>query len=97
MTWPGIHGSAFTTVVQPTSECIGRSRARLAQWSRRWPEVFRDMSAPWLSYLSAVERAYLAVWAEELTWMVDGGDETWAAELRVYLSCLDDPGSAGFP
>ena len=97
VTWPGIHGSAFTTVVQPTSECSGRSRARLGQWSRRWPEVFRDMSAPWLSYLSAVERAYLAVWAEELTWMVHGGDETWAAELRVYLSCLDDPGSAGFP
>jgi hypothetical protein len=54
------------------------------------------MSGLWLSYLSAVQRAYLAVWAEELTWMVDGGDETWAAELRAYLSCLDDPASAGF-
>jgi hypothetical protein len=27
--------------------------------------------------------------------MVDG-DQTWAAELRGYLSCLDDPGSADF-
>ena len=53
------------------------------------------MSGPWLSYLPAVERAYLAVWAEELSWMADS-DETWAAELRGYLSCLDDPGSADF-
>jgi len=57
--------------------------------------VFGDMSGPWLSYLSAVERAYLAVWAEELSWMVDS-DETWANELRSYLSGLDDPGSASF-
>jgi len=95
VTWPGIHGSAFAAVVQPTSECIGRSRTRLGDWSRRWPEVFGDMSGPWLSYLPAVECAYLAVWAEELSWMADS-DETWAAELRGYLSCLDDPGSAGF-
>lgn len=95
VTWPGIRGSAFTAVVQPTSECIGRSRTRLGDWSRRRPEVFGDMSGPWLSYLPAVERAYLAVWAEELSWMADS-DESWAAELRGYLSCLDDPGSAGF-
>lgn len=95
VTWPGIHGSTFTTVVQPRSECIERSRARLGDWSHRWPEVFGDMSEPWLSYLRAVERAYLAVWAEELSWMVDS-DRTWGAELRGYLSCLDDPGSADF-
>jgi len=95
VTWPGIRGSAFTAVAQPTNECIGRSRARLGDWSRRWPEVFGDMSGPWLSYLPAVERAYLAVWAGELSWMADS-DESWAAELRGYLSCLDDPGSAGF-
>jgi hypothetical protein len=95
VTWPGIHGAAFTAVVQPTSECIGRSRARLGDWSRRWPEVFGDMSGPWLSYLSTVEPAYLAVWAEELSWMA-GSDESWAAELRSYLSGLDEPGSAGF-
>jgi len=34
------------------------------------------------------------VWAEELGWM--DGEESWAAELRAYLSCLDDPASAGF-
>jgi hypothetical protein len=95
VTWPGIHGSAFTAVVQPRSGCIERSRARLGDWSRRWPEVFGDMSEPWLSYLRALERAYLAVWAEELSWM-DDSDQAWAAELRGYLSCLDDPGSAGF-
>ena len=94
VTWPGIHGSTFTTVVQPTRECIKRSRARLGDWSRRWPDVFADMSEPWLSYLGAVERAYLAVWAEEISWM--DGDESWAAELRSYLSGLDDPESAGF-
>jgi hypothetical protein len=93
--WPGVHDSGFTAVVQPRSECIERSRTRLGDWSRRWPDVFGDMSEPWLSFLSAVERAHLAVWAEELSWMVDS-DETWAAELRGYLSCLDDPGSAGF-
>jgi hypothetical protein len=96
VTWPGIPlCSSFTAVVQPRSECIERSRARLGDWSRRWPEVFGDMSEPWLSYLRAVERAYLAVWAEELSWMVDS-DQTWAAELCGYLSCLEDPGSADF-
>jgi hypothetical protein len=94
VTWPGIHGSTFTTVVQPTRDCIERSRARLGDWSRRWPDVFRDVSGLWLSYLPAVEHAYLAVWAEEISSME--GDESWAAELRGYLSCLDDPGSAGF-
>jgi hypothetical protein len=34
------------------------------------------------------------VWAEELSWM--DSEEKWAAELRAYLSCLDDPASAGF-
>lgn len=95
VTWPGIHSSTFTAVVQPASECIGRSRARLGDWSRRWPEVFGDMSGPWLSFLSTVERAYFAVWAEELSWMAES-DESWAAELRGYLSSLDEPGSAGF-
>ncbi len=94
VTWPGIHGSAFTAVVQPTGECIERSRTRLGERSRRWPDVFTDISGPWLSYLSAIQRAYLAVWAEELSWM--DGEENWAAELRAYLSGLDDPGSAGF-
>jgi hypothetical protein len=93
--WPGIHGSTFTAVVQPRSECIERSRARLGDWSRRWPDVFGDMSGPWLSYVDAVERVYLAVWAEELSWMVDS-DQAWAAELRGYLNYLDDPGSADF-
>lgn len=93
--WPGIHGSTFTAVVQPRSECIERSRARLGEWSRRCPDVFGDMSEPWLSYLRVVERPYLAVWAEELSWMADS-DQTWAAELRGYLSCLDDSGSAVF-
>ena len=69
VTWPGIRCSAFTAVAQPTGECIERSRARLERWSRRWPDVFTDMSGPWLSYLGAVQRAYLAVWAEELSWM----------------------------
>ena len=40
--------------------------SRLGDWSRRWPDVFGDMSGPWLSYLRAVERAYLAVWAAPL-------------------------------
>jgi hypothetical protein len=40
VTWPGIRGSSFTAVVQPRSECIERSGARLGDWSRRWPEVF---------------------------------------------------------
>ena len=95
VTWPGIEGPAFTGVVQPRGECIERSRTRLGDWSRRWPEVFDDMSGPWLSYLAGIERAYLAVWAEELSRMADNDGE-WAAELRGYLSSLDDPGSAGF-
>lgn len=94
VTWPGFEGFAFTAVVQPRDECIRRSRVRLEKWGRRWPEVFGGISELWLGYLSAVERAYLAVWAEEISAMVD--DETWAGELRSYLSCLDDPGSADF-
>lgn len=67
VTWPGSHGSTFTAVAQPRSECIERSRTRLGDWSRRWPDVFGDMSGPWLSYVHAVERAYLAVLAEQLS------------------------------
>ncbi len=95
VTWPGFEGSSFTSVTQPRDDCIRRSRDRLGKWRRQWPEVFGRMSEPWLSYLSAVERAYLAVWAEEISAMA-GGDEIWAGELRSYLNCLDDPGSACF-
>jgi hypothetical protein len=53
------------------------------------------MSEMWLGYVGAVEGAYLAVWAEEISGMT--GDEEWATNLRAYLSSLDDdPGSAGF-
>jgi hypothetical protein len=95
VTWPGFDGVAFTGLVQPRNDCIRRSRERVEKWGRQWPEVFGSMSEPWLSYLSAVERAYLAVWTEEISLMADN-DATWSGELRSYLSCLDDPGSANF-
>jgi hypothetical protein len=93
--WPGFGGSGFTAVVQPRDDCIRRSRDRVEGWRRRWPEVFGSISGLWLGYVSAVEAAYLAVWAEEISEMAQD-DETWAGELREYLSCLDDPESAGF-
>jgi hypothetical protein len=68
VTWPSIHdGSPYRSVIQPTSECTGRSRTRLEDWSRRRPQVFAGMSEPWLSYVCGVD-AYLAIWTEELTW-----------------------------
>lgn len=95
VSWPGVQDSfPFTTVVQPRGACLERSRSRLEDWSHRWPEVFQDMSEPWLGYIGAVENAYLAVWAEEMSAMT--GDAEWATHLRAYLSGLDDPGSAGF-
>jgi len=95
VTWPSIHdGSPYTAIIQPTSDCIVRSRSRLEDWSRRWPKVFADMSEPWLGYVGALDDAYLAVWAEEISSMT--GDEEWEVNLRAYLSGLDDPGSAGF-
>jgi hypothetical protein len=94
VTWPRVDYSVpVTTVVQPRSECIERSRTRLEDWSRRWPQVFGDMAELWLGYIGAVEGAYLAVWAVEMSGMT--GDEEWATSLRAYLSGLDDPGSAG--
>jgi hypothetical protein len=96
VSWPGIHdGTPYSAVIQPTSECAERSRTRLKDWSHRWPEVFGDISRLWLGYIGAVRDAYLAVWTEQLTWLV-GGDENWAADLRSYLSGLDDPESADF-
>lgn len=95
LTWPGIGGRGFTAVVQPRAGCVERSRARLGHWSRRWPAVFGEMHGPWLSYLAGLDCAYLAVWSEELSAMADS-DEAWAAELRGYLSCLDDTESASF-
>jgi hypothetical protein len=95
VTWPGTDdGPPFTTVAQTTSKCAERSRTRLEDWSRRWPNVFRDMSEPWLGYIGAVEKRFLAVWAEELSGMT--GDDQWAADLRAYLGGLDDPDSPGF-
>jgi hypothetical protein len=95
VTWPGGYtDTPFTTVIQPTGECIERSRSRLKDWSCRWPEVFADMSGPWLGFIGAVENAYLAIWAEELSAL--SGEQEWASDLRSYLRGLDDPGSAGF-
>src|SRR5260221_14372415 len=69
VTWPGIHdGSPYTTVVQPRSECIERSRTRLEDWSHRWPEVFGDMSKLWLGYVGGSGNAYRARWTEEPPW-----------------------------
>jgi len=95
VTWPGIHdGSPYAAVIQPTTECVKRSRTRLEDWSRRWPHVFGEISGLWLDYIGAVQDAYLAVWTEEMTW--GAGAESWAADLRGYLSGLDDPQSADF-
>lgn len=96
VTWPGIYdGTPYTALIQPAGECAERSRTRLTDWSRRWPDVFGDISGLWAGYIGAVREPYLAVWTEQLTWLA-GGDENWAAELRSYLNSLDNPGSAGF-
>jgi hypothetical protein len=95
VTWPGSSDSSpFTTVARIRSTCIERSRTRVDNWSRWWPDVFQDMSERWLGYIGAVEKPILAVWTEELSEMT--GDEQWADDLRAYLSGLDHPGSAGF-
>jgi hypothetical protein len=95
VTWPGIRdGSPYTAIVEPASECVGRSRTRLQDWSGRWPRVFADISETWLSYIGAVDDPYLAIWTEELSGMT--GDEEWAANLRGFLRGLDDPESTGF-
>ena len=86
VTWPGISGPAFTAVVQPRSGCIGRSRARLGEWSRRWPDMSGDMSEPWSSYVDAAERAYLAVWAEELSWMMDAPISAFSCRSQATTS-----------
>src|SRR5262245_17783475 len=99
VTWPSIHdGSPCMAVIQPTSECIERSRTRLEGWNRRWPQVFAGISEPWLGYVGAVQDTYLAIWAEELTWFYreEEREGRWAAELRADLRCLDDPESAEF-
>lgn len=60
VTWPGIHdGSPFTALIQPRGECVERSRTRLKDWSHRWPQVFGDLSGPWLGYAGTVRDAYL--------------------------------------
>ena len=94
--WPGtLDGSAaYTAIVQPVNECVERSRNRLADWSRRWPDVFAGISSAWLSFAGAIEAAYFGVWTEDISQM--SGDETWAVELRAYLSSLDDPASIHF-
>jgi hypothetical protein len=96
VTWAGFYSGPFTTVVQPRSACIECSRTRLEDWSRRWPDVFQEMSETWLGYISAVDCAYLAIWAEGICGMYMTRDEEWAPEFRAYLSGLDDPESAGF-
>lgn len=96
VTWSGVHdGSPFTALIQPTGECVERSRTRLQDWSRRWPDVFAEISGLWLGYIGAVQESHLAVWTEELTWLV-GGDEPWASDLRSWLGGLHDPDSDGF-
>jgi hypothetical protein len=95
--WPSTldDSATYTAIVQPVNECIERSRNRLTDWSRRWPDVFADISSTWLSFIEAIEAAYFGVWTEDISEM--SGDETWAVELRAYLSGLDDPASIHLP
>ena len=94
--WPGTldDSATYTAIIQSVNECIERSRHRLADWSRRWPDVFAGISSTWLSFVEAIEAAYFGVWTEGISEM--SGDETWAVELRTYLSSLDDPASTHF-
>lgn len=80
VTWPRRDNShPVTTIAQPTGECIERSGARLQQWSSRWPQVFGDMTEPWLSHIGAVQDAYLAIWTQELAAYF----EDWPVELHL--------------
>jgi hypothetical protein len=94
--WPSTldDSATYTAIVQPVNECIERSRNRLADWSRRWPDVFAAISSTWLSFAGAIEASYFGVWTEDISAMLD--DETWAVNLRAYLSSLDDPASIHF-
>jgi hypothetical protein len=101
VTWPGIdEGFPYTALIQPARQCIDRSRRRVQDWSRRWPQVFGEIHEPWLDYIGAVDDEYLAVWTEEISAMTlredDTDDAKWATQLRADVSCLDDPESADF-
>ena len=48
--------------------------------------MFGDMSGPWLSYVHAVERAYLAVWAEELSSMMDAPISAFSCRSQATTS-----------
>jgi hypothetical protein len=94
--WPSTldDSTTYTAIIQPVNECIERSRNRLADWSRRWPDVFAGISSTWLGFAGAIEAAHFGVWTEDISEM--SGDEIWTVNLRAYLNSLDDPSSIHF-
>jgi hypothetical protein len=94
--WPSAFddSATYTALLQPLDGCVERSRQRLADWSLRWPAIFRGISGEWLSFVETIEAAYFGVWTEDISDM--SGDEAWALDLRSYLSGLDDPSSSHF-
>jgi hypothetical protein len=84
----------YAGLFAPTTECLARSRTRVARWSATWPTVFADIGRMWIAFLESIDTPFLGVWTEEISGM--SGHEEFVGELEGYLGGLDDSGSEGF-
>lgn len=107
--WLSMFASAdivlWTSTVDPTLSyaaavghhdgCIKRSRDRIAEWTRLWPETFGELGPIWIDFVERRREPFFAVWTEELGEMYDS-PEVWTQTFTNYLDALDQPDGPGF-
>lgn len=95
--WPSTLDAAvsYAAATGHRDTCITRSRSRLEEWKRRWPETFNVLGPAWTDFIDARPEQFLAIWTEELAEMSASAEE-WLGTFRSHLEALDEPDGPAF-
>jgi hypothetical protein len=85
VSWPSTLDAAvsYAATTGPRDKCITRSRSRLEEWKRRWPETFNILGPAWTDFIDARPEQFLAIWTEELAKMSASAEEGLAHSGRI--------------
>ncbi len=97
VSWPSTVDQAvsYAATLGSREACIAKSGDRLEEWSRRWPETFKELGPVWTDFIASRRESFFAIWTEELAEMSDLPKD-WLRILTSYLAALDDPDSTAF-
>lgn len=97
VSWPGTvdAGVSYAAAAGHRHACISRSRSRLEEWKRRWPEAFSVLAPVWLDFIEGRPEQFLAIWTEQLAEMSASAEE-WLRTFRSHLDALDEPDGTTF-